>query len=165
MNLYKFDPDTGKYLETKEAELDEWQTGIKGSPAYFGEANSTFTPPDFLDGFTPYLQNGIWVNIKNPSEKELAEQALAQKKTERSEAVASITVEVDGMVFDGDETAQDRMARAITMFNASGLSSDTTTAWVLADSTIAQVTVSQLAQALLKAGQKQTELWVKPYES
>lgn len=100
-----------------------------------------------------------------PTAEELVEQAIKQAKADRAEAVASITVEVDGMVFDGDETSQDRMARAITMFNASGLPSDTLTTWVLADSSIAQVSISQLAQALLKAGQKQTELWTKPYES
>ncbi|MCZ4065730.1 DUF4376 domain-containing protein [Oxalobacter aliiformigenes] len=89
---------------------------------------------------------------------------LEKAKAERAKAVAAITVEVDGMVFDGDETAQARMARAITMFQASSLPDDYTTAWVLEDNTVAQVTVSQLAQALLLAGQKQTELWTKPYE-
>ncbi len=97
------------------------------------------------------------------TEKE-AEVAMSEAKTDRAEAVARITVEVDGMVFDGDEKAQDRMARAITMFQASNLPDDYTTAWVLADNTVAQVTVNQLAKALLLAGQKQTELWTKPYE-
>ncbi len=100
------------------------------------------------------------VSIPEPT----ADEVIQIAKFERADAVASITVEVDGMTFDGDETAQDRMARAITMFNASGLPSDTKTKWVLADNTIADVTVSQLAQALLLAGQKQTELWLVPYE-
>lgn len=104
--------------------------------------------------------SGQWVL---DTEKE-AEVAMSEAKTDRAEAVARITVEVDGMVFDGDEKAQDRMARAITMFTSSGLPPDTTTEWVLADNTVAQVTVNQLAQALLLAGQKQTELWTKPYE-
>lgn len=104
--------------------------------------------------------SGQWVF---DTEKE-AEVAMSEAKTDRAEAVARITVEVDGMVFDGDETAQDRMTRAITMFTSSGLPPDTTTEWVLADNTVANVTVSQLAKALLLAGQKQTELWTKPYE-
>lgn len=49
-----------------------------------------------------------------PTAEELAEQALAQSKAERAEAVASITVEVDGMVFDGDENAQRRMTVAMS---------------------------------------------------
>ena len=89
---------------------------------------------------------------------------LQKAKAERSDAVSKITVEVDGMTFDGDEKSQDRMSRAITMFTSSGLPADTTTSWVLADNTVAQVTIGQLTQALLLAGQKQTELWTKPYE-
>lgn len=105
--------------------------------------------------------NGQWVL----DDDKAAEVAMTEAKTERTEAVSRITVEVDGMVFDGDETAQDRMARAITMFTSSGLPADTTTSWVLADNTVAQVTIGQLTQALLLAGQKQTELWTKPYEA
>lgn len=104
--------------------------------------------------------SGQWVL----DDDKASEVAMTEAKTDRAEAVSRITVEVDGMVFDGDEKAQDRMARAITMFQASNLPDDYTTAWVLADNTVAQVTVNQLAQALLLAGQKQTELWVKPYE-
>lgn len=104
--------------------------------------------------------SGQWVL----DDDKAAEVAMSEAKTDRAEAVSRITVEVDGMVFDGDEMAQARMARAITMYTSSGLPADTTTSWVLADNTVAQVTVNQLTQALLLAGQKQTELWTKPYE-
>lgn len=117
----------------------------------------------FGDDEVEQAYDGYWY-VKGFAPEVPEEVALSNAKAERAEAVASITVEVDGMVFDGDETAQDRMARAITMFQASSLPDDTTTAWVLADNTVAQVTVAQLAQALLLAGQKQTELWIKPYE-
>lgn len=104
--------------------------------------------------------SGQWVL----DDDKAAEVAMTEAKTERTDAVSKITVEVDGLVFDGDETSQDRMTRAITMFTSSGLPPDTTTEWVLADNTVANVTVNQLAKALLLAGQKQTELWTKPYE-
>lgn len=104
--------------------------------------------------------SGQWVL----DDDKAAEVAMTEAKTERTDAVSKITVEVDGLVFDGDETSQDRMTRAITMFTSSGLPADTTTLWVLADNTVAQVTIDQLTQALLLAGQKQTELWTKPYE-
>lgn len=106
--------------------------------------------------------DGVWYE-KGHAPEVPEEVALSNAKAERAKAVAAITVVVDGMTFDGDETAQGRMARAITMFQASSLPEDTTTAWVLADNTVAQVTVAQLAQALLLAGQKQTELWTVPY--
>ena len=98
------------------------------------------------------------------TEEELAAQALAQAKAERAAAVAAITVEVDGMVFDGDEVAQERMSRTVTAATATGASMDDTTTWVLHDNTVAQVSIRQLAEALRKAGEAQTALWTMPYE-
>ena len=100
-----------------------------------------------------------------PTQEELAEQALAKAKAKRAEAVAALTVTVDGMVFDGDEKAQERMARTVTAATATGASMDDTTMWVLHDNTVAQVTVRQLATALRLAGEEQTRLWTVPYEA
>ena len=91
--------------------------------------------------------------------KELAARVLAKAKAERAEAVASLTVEVDGMVFDGDEKAQERMARAVLMAD----SPEEQTEWVLANSTVAIVTAAQLRRACKLAGKAQTTLWTKPY--
>lgn len=102
--------------------------------------------------------------IPAPTPEEQQQALMEQKKALRAEAVSKITVTVDGMEFDGDETAQDRMARAITMFQANNLPADTVTPWVLADNTVAEVTVAQLSKALLLAGQAQTALWTIPYE-
>ena len=86
---------------------------------------------------------------------------LAQAKEERAEAVSLITVEVDGMVFDGDETAQDRMSRVASIADQDELSTELP--WVLADNTVATVTVAQIKDALRKALYAQAELWVAPY--
>ena len=104
------------------------------------------------------------VAIPAPTPEEQQQALMEQKKALRAEAVSKITVTVDGMEFDGDETAQDRMARAITMFQANNLPADYQTDWVLADNTIAKVTVTQLSQALLLAGKEQTALWTVPYQ-
>ena len=98
-----------------------------------------------------------------PTEAELAAQALKQAKAERAAAVAALTVEVDGMVFDGDEKAQERMARTVTAATSTGASMDDTTVWVLHDNTVATVTIRQLATALRMAGEAQTALWTIPY--
>lgn len=120
--------------------------------------------------------------IPAPTAEEIAERALNQAKADRTEAVSKITVEVDGMVFDGDEEAQQRMSRAVVtarsqadILNANRELEETnqppvdylslTTIWVLADNTIATVTIEQLAKAAYLAGQAQTELWTKPYEN
>lgn len=98
-------------------------------------------------------------------ERLIPEQTLDKAKTERAEAVEKITVEVDGMVFDGDETAQGRMGRTIAAAVALGVDIETyTQVWVLADNTVATPTIKQLAQALKLAGEAQTALWTKPYE-
>ncbi len=92
-------------------------------------------------------------------------EALASAKSNRAAAVAAITVTVDGMTFDGDEKAQERMARTVTAATATGASMDDTTVWVLHDNTVAQVSIRQLATALRLAGEAQTALWTKPYEA
>ena len=117
------------------------------------------------DGF---IVNGEIVSAEAFAEMERQkeqQELREQKKALRTEAVSKITVTVDGMVFDGDEKAQDRMARAITMFQANNLPADYQTDWVLADNTIAKVTVTQLSQALLLAGKEQTALWIVPYQN
>lgn len=96
--------------------------------------------------------------IASMTEEEKADQELAQAKAERAEAVSKITVEVDGMVFDGDEESQQRVARSII-----ALEDGEKIPWVLYDNTVVEVTKDQLKQVLRLAGQKQTELWTVPY--
>lgn len=79
----------------------------------------------------------------------------ADWKASRTEAVANIKVIVDGMEFDGDETSQTRMARAISVMDDAG-----TKLWVLANDEPAMVTKAQFVQALRLAGEAQTSLWV-----
>lgn len=99
--------------------------------------------------------------LETLSEEEKTVYNLDKTKNERAEAVAAIKVTVDGMVFDGDEIAQSRMARALTAAEAAG---QTSTVWVLADNTIATVTKAQLAQALALSMQEMGKMWTKPYE-
>ena len=144
-----------------------------------------FAKPLELDTYTKYREAAQWCNtngarmveclpdkeypngyykvqaIPAPTPEELAAQELAKAKAERAAAVAALTVEVDGMVFDGDEKAQERMARAVLMAE----SPEEQTEWVLADNTVAIVTAAQLRRACRAAGQAQTALWTVPYEA
>lgn len=99
------------------------------------------------------------VAVPEPTAEDLAEQALARAKAERAAAVSQIVVTVDGMQFDGDETSQERMARAVMV-----LADGETMPWVLYGNTIAQVTREQLQQALKLACEEQTALWTVPYQ-
>lgn len=102
--------------------------------------------------------------LANMTQEEKDALALEQAKAERAEAVSRIVVDVDGMSFDGDEESQGRLSRTISAAVALGVDLDTyTQTWVLADNTIAQPTIKQLAEALKLAGEAQTALWTVPY--
>ena len=100
------------------------------------------------------------VALPEPTQEELAEQALAQAKAERAEEVERLTVEVEGMVFDADETSQARMSVA-----ASSMTDDETNVWVLHDNSVVQVTKAQLLLACRLARIAQSAVWTKPYEN
>lgn len=103
--------------------------------------------------------------VPSLTQEELSKRKLLQAKIVRSKAVESIIVTVDGMLFDGNEVAQERMARTITAAIATGEGMSATTTWVLHDNTVATVTIRQLATALRLAGEEQTRLWTVPYEA
>ena len=122
-----------------------------------------------LEAFAVIKQNKerrIQESLPKPSEAEVAEMKLAKAKAERADAVSKLTVTVDGMVFDADETSQNRMSRVVSGAQALGVDLNTTTQiWVLADNTVATPTVAQLAQALKLAGEAQSALWIVPYQT
>ena len=98
------------------------------------------------------------VTAEDKAEQQLKADREAYKAS-RAAAVASITVTTQaGNKFDGDETSQGRMARAVLALQASG--ADATVAWVLADNTVIQATASELTEALALAGAEQARLWV-----
>lgn len=109
------------------------------------------------------------------SAEEIAAAELIAAKAERTETVSKIVVSVpvtdEGgnvtyLKFDGDETSQNRMARTIVAAIALGADLATETRlWVLADNVVAYPTIKQIAQALKLAGDGQTEVWTKPYDT
>lgn len=141
---------------------------------YIGQTFSGTYPPEAAhwcnrrgDCYIVRIAGGFQiVAAPEPTEEEKAAAELAQAKAERTEAVSRITVEVDGMVFDGDEPAQGRIGRTVAAALALGVDINTEKrTWVLADNTIAQPTIAQLAEALRLAGDKMTELWIVPYQA
>lgn len=92
------------------------------------------------------------------SEQQIADTKRERFKSQRAANVASIAVEVDGLVFDGDEQSQQRMVRAILLMTDSD-----TQRWVLANNAVANVTKAQLTQACLLAAEQQSDLWIESY--
>lgn len=81
-----------------------------------------------------------------------------EMKAERAAAVEAIKVTTAaGNTFDGDETSQGRMARAIIALST-GLAPSIL--WVLADNSVIQATAVELTEALVLAGQAQAAIWV-----
>lgn len=79
------------------------------------------------------------------------------KKCLREELVEKIVVmTTSGKTFDGDETSQTRMARAILAMSEANVPS---MLWRMADNSDAVVTRAELSEALLLAGTAQTALW------
>lgn len=114
-----------------------------------------------MNGPVPYTEEEIAQYQRDQAAEAQRLVALnrQQLKDKRSEAVANIKVTVGDKTFDGDENSQTRMARAILIAQATGL---TSTAWTLADNSVSEVSVPELTQALALAGQRQAELWPLP---
>ena len=69
--------------------------------------------------------------------------------------VSEIEVIYQEVIYQGDETSQDRMSRAIN-----GLPDDTTTiSWKAKDNSIQELTRLDLKEILFLAGQEQTRIW------
>lgn len=124
---------------------------------YWPAGSSYYSSPLKMEKVGP-LPDGASLTRPEKTEEELDAERLIKAKAERADFVSRIIVEVDDLMFDGDETSQDRMARSIVALN-----DGETVQWVLADNTIAQVTKEQLREALRKAGTAQTAIWSDPY--
>ncbi len=98
-----------------------------------------------------------WGNKETVAQKEAkaSEAAYQQWKMQRQAAVDAITVEVDGMVFDGDEYSTSRMADNIAA--ADDLTDSIE--WTLADNSAVIVTVQQLKAACRLACEQRTRIW------
>lgn len=156
--------DAWELVEDHRQTRDKGGVIVEGSgTAYWLPGDTWQTPARYLTELGP-LPEGALLEAPAKTPEELAAEELTAAKAERADAVRKITVTVDDMTFDGDETSQERMSRTITAAVATGEDMRATTPWVLADNTVAQVSIKQLAQALRAAGEQQTALWTVPYQ-
>jgi hypothetical protein len=116
------------------------------------------------DGLVPFTleEEAEWDARVAANEAQAAADSLAreaaERKAARQAAVDAIVVTTQaGNAFDGDEVSQGRMSRAILSMQAAGA---TETQWVLADNQITDVTIAELTEALILAGQEQTRIWM-----
>lgn len=111
--LYKFDPDTGKYIGAVDAELDEWQTEIAGYPCYKGIGNAVWDEPPQEEGKTAYITSEGWTLKDNPTAAEI-QQALTQAVQEHMDT------KVQERGYDGILSACSYVNTGIERFDAEG---------------------------------------------
>lgn len=150
-----------KYAKIENEETKVCSVGLGTNTEFYKSIG--MTEMDVIQAY-----DGQWYlkgHVPQKPQELIAQEALAKAKFKRASEVSKITVEVDGLIFDGDEESQTRMGRTIAAAIALDVDIQTyTQVWVLADNTVATVTIAQLAQALKLSGEAQTALWTKPYE-
>ena len=113
-----------------------------------------------IDGVLGVFEQADWEQMKADEMADRAIVAREAAKAARAVAVESIKVTTAaGNTFDGDETSQARMSRAILVLSTGAAA---TVPWVLADNTVIQATAAELTEALALAGAEQARLWVMP---
>jgi hypothetical protein len=131
-----------------EEELTSWEEAKEAFEPVTDEEEGTtteFTLEAPVSPLRPPLQAGEDVYLPYTRE--------ALKKA-RKKAVDNISVEVDDLVFDGDELSQTRMAKALLTMKVSE-----TISWVLKNNETASITKATLKAALKAATTKQSLLW------
>ena len=131
-----------------EEELASWEEAKEAFEPVTNEEEGTtteFTLEAPVSPLRPPLQTGEDVYL--PYTREALKRA-------RKKAVADISVEVDDLVFDGDELSQTRMATALlTMEDGETIS------WTLKNNETASITKATLKEVLKAATTKQSLLW------
>ena len=124
-------------------------------------AGTATAPPTAPEGQVPMWTGQAWALVAVPVPAGPAPEQLREAaKAARVAAVEAITVTTAaGNTFDGDETSQTRMSRAITVLSTGAAA---TVPWVLADNTVIQATAAELTEALALAGAEQARFWVLP---
>jgi len=162
--VYLIDPTTGAFAGAYDAQESPLEPGEFIAP----EHSVDVAPPAFDTALQACIWSGsAWLledllsAAPEPAAPDLPPtpaQLRESAKAARSAAVAAIVVTTAaGNAFDGDETSQGRMARAVMAMQAT---STAATPWVLADNAVVQVSSVELLEALALAGAAQSALWV-----
>ena len=100
------------------------------------------------------------MSTQRDSLAEAAMRAIAQR--ERAERTAAITVQtVMGNVFQGDEVSQSRMVRVLRAMEEE--LPDGTVLWIMADNSLAEVTLAELEEALRLSVAEQQVIWLETH--
>lgn len=119
-----------------------------------------YNDPDHL-AYVAWVEEGNNPEIVETRDLEakLEQQRREYSKVERAKAVDAIVVTIEsGKKFDGDEVSQQRMSRAIQTMQ---IVNQPSTSWVLATNEVSEVTVQELAEALMLSALEQSRIWMQ----
>ena len=140
--LHNEDGTIKQFTRCDETEIELYQS------EYIEYSEDNF---EFDSNYTYKVENGGVVKTERTDEIYLKQIS----KANRAIHVENIEVEYNGVVYQGDETSQDRMSRAIN-----GLPDDVTTiSWKAKDNSSQELTRLDLKEILFLAGQEQTRIW------
>lgn len=113
-------------------------------------------PDKYIVSYDPVKAGFVLVEL--PAETQ-QQNAIRKLKEERSRQMQSLTVVIDGMQINGDEVSQARMGRVYQT-----MQDDQTVTWILADGSMADLTKTQIGDALAASVEKMIKIWVTPYQ-
>ena len=131
---------------------------INPIPEVWNEPTIEIDSFEFLQEPSEYeIQNGVPVHVGKSQETIFEEFNLLvdEWKTQREELVNNIEVLHDGVIYQGDETSQDRMSRAINALPDDVITLD----WIAKDNTVHALTRMDFKAMLLNAGLQQSTIW------
>ena len=140
--LYDSENTVTQFTRCDELEIELYQS------SYIEIIEDSF---EFDSNFIYKVENGVVVKTERIDESYLKQIS----KASRTILVESIEVKYNGIIYQGDETSQDRMSRAIN-----GLPDDIATIlWKAKDNSSHELTRLDLKEILFLAVQEQTRIW------
>lgn len=150
--MWFFNPNTGNF---SVGEAPEKEVTLEDGAVVKKQDTEWVQIQDRPEPYDDFIFDGEEWIAKPPIVK-----SLWELKQDRHKEVESIIVTTQsGRSFDGNEEAQNRMARAIAALNPTEES-----LWVLANNIPTMVSREELQEALRLASAAQTAIWVAPYQ-
>jgi len=150
MKIVHYDTDTQKVLGWYDKNIhknipipnievsdEDWKTALNENANYVDVKNKTLSFKDFR------------------TSEEIKTQLIFKWKKDRQIKVDNIEVTYNNVVYQGDETSQTRITKAITALP----DDDTTIDWIAKDNSVQSLTRVDLKAILLYAGTQQSKIW------
>lgn len=138
-----------KVIEEASYVCDECQLALENDKCINNEEHITRVIPEVTELVRPYIKPDVSDKVNTFIDNHPT--TIARKKVEKKAQLDSIVVEVNGKVFDGNETARNNMLSSI---QASQLLNIESEYWKLADNSIVEVTLEEIKEALTLAIQR-----------